>query len=175
MKKSIYLIIIMTVIFLSGCGTKDTMVDFIPSPIPTEVGSDGSDQDAEATKAPLPSQKAEYLGDTVTKYANGDNINVRPAPSTEGDPVGTLSFADKVEVISVENGWASIIYNGSICYIKAAFLVDNKPEPSNAPTKVPTKVPTKKPTPTPKEELNTPDNSNTPTPTQKPDSEGPEI
>ena len=166
MKKSIYLLIILTVMIMSGCATKEKMVDFMPTSIPTDDGSDKSNNDADVTKAAAPTHKAEYVGETTTKYVKvadfGAVLNVRSIPSTEGEAVGTIKHAEKVEVISIEDGWASIIYNGAICYVNALYLVDEKPvkvDPTTAPTKVPT--PTKAPTKVP----NTP----TPRPTKTPD------
>ena len=161
MKKSIYLFIIVTAVFLSGCGTKDVMVDFIPTPIPTEVIPEPTSA-AEATEAPTPTQKAEYLGETTDKYVKvgdfGDTLNVRPGPSTEGKVVGTLKHADKVEVIKSENGWSSILFNGIICYVKSSYLVDEQPvKATPTPSPEPTKVPTHTPTPT----QHTPDTNGT--------------
>lgn len=49
-------------------------------------------------------------------------LNVRSQPSTNGSLVGSLSAGTIVEVMTINNGWATIKYNGSTCYISATHL-----------------------------------------------------
>ena len=73
----------------------------------------------------------------------GGYLNIRPTPSTDGEPVGFLVHAEEIDVIEIKDGWASFMYKGKICYVNADYLVDKQPAYLEAPT------PTPKPTATP--------------------------
>lgn len=150
MKKSLFLLLVLAAMMLVGCSTKDQLVDFIPTMAPDD--SDASSSDADVTKAPSPTQEATYLGKTTAKYVKlgefGDTLNVRPTASKDGKSVGKLTHAQKVDVISIADGWASILFNGTVCYINADYLVDEKPV-EITPTPEATPTPTLAPTPTP--------------------------
>jgi Predicted solute binding protein len=174
MKKSLFLLLVLTAMMLVGCSTKDQLVDFIPTTAPD--GSDESSSDAEVTKAASPTQEATYLGKTTTKYVKlgeyGDTLNVRPTASKDGKSVGKLSHAQKVDVINIADGWASILFNGTVCYINADYLVDEKPveiTPTPEATPTPTIALTPTPTPTLAPQQTAPATTNTGSP------EGPQI
>lgn len=165
MKRYFYILIILAVFSLAGCGKNDEMTSFIPTPIPkendtetgdssdmVEVVTDGNtetDEDAEPTVSEAP--RDIHVGQTTSMYVRLDKygayLNIRPNPATTGEPVGFLVHAEKVEVIEIVDGWAAIVYNDKVSYVKSSFLVKEKPEYLVPPT--PTPEPKKTPTPIP--------------------------
>lgn len=61
-------------------------------------------------------------------YYSTDVVNVRNAPSTDSDVIGSLNKSDKIEVITIEDKWASVIYNGIAAYVSAQFLSETLPQ-----------------------------------------------
>ena len=167
MKKNIVYLIIMIVVFaLSGCKAKDQATYFIPTPIATQAPADqASEEDGAEETTPTgteednSSEEPIYVGKTTPKYVKlGDYdaiLNIRTAPSKDGEIIGFLVHTEKIDVISIENGWASFVYKNKISYVSADFLVDKKPAYIDPPT----------PTPVP----------NTPTPVPDPNAAPPEI
>jgi hypothetical protein len=165
MKRNIYLLIILTVFILTGCSPKDQMTNFIPTPMPSdddaldavedeiEDVAEGTEGEVEATPTPKPL----HVGKTTEMYVKLDKygafLNVRPNPSTDGEPVGFLVHAEKIEVIELVEGWASFVYNEKVCYVNADFLQEKRPEYLTPPT--PTPVPEVTPTMTPTAEPTT--------------------
>lgn len=150
--KIFYILIVITALLFAGCKRNDQETYFIPTPAPdsekentAEAGNNtseeedgqiaapenssdetGNESDSEAEKEPV------YTGDTTTMYVKlnsfGAILNVRSSPSTsENNVVGFLVHTEPVEVISIENGWASFLYKGEICYVSADYLVDYVP------------------------------------------------
>lgn len=169
MKKSLLLIIIITLLMMTGCKEKGEFTSFIPTPVPeSEDGSEAAVTDdtedtkenASETPEETPTPKPVHVGQTTTKYVKLDKydaiLNVRATPSREGDIVGFLVHTEKVEVIEISNGWASFAQNGELRYVSADFLVDERPDYIKPP------APTKKPAPTSKPAPNTkPSQNNT--------------
>lgn len=59
-----------------------------------------------------------------TQYTvTAKSLNVRSFPSTTGKIVGKLSQGETVNVETVENGWATINYNGKTSYISSRHIV----------------------------------------------------
>jgi uncharacterized protein YgiM (DUF1202 family) len=170
MKKSLLFIIFVLVLTLAGCGKKEQMTNFIPTPMPeSEEDSETSGEDAESTEEDgsesseegaeaTPTPKALHVGKTTTMYVKLDKynaiLNVRKAPSKDGEVVGFLVHTEKIEVIEIVDGWASFAQGGEIRYVSADFLVKDRPDYIDPPTP----LPTNKPTPTSKPVQNdTPD------------------
>lgn len=111
--------------------------------------SDGTQASSDDTSS-SDSTTDEFTGKTTTKYVKLNNyngiLNIRATPAKDGEVVGFLVHTESVEVISIENGWASFMYKGVKCYVSAEFLVDKKP----AYIAPPTVTPTPAITPTPK-------------------------
>lgn len=61
-------------------------------------------------------------------YYSTDVVNVRNAPSTNSDVIGSLNKSDKIEVTSIDGEWANVIYNGTAAYISAQFLSETVPQ-----------------------------------------------
>lgn len=150
MKKSIYLLIILTVLLLSGCSQKDQMTNFIPTQAPDETSESGADTDAntdegtQSETAATPTPGVIHIGQTTTKYVKldeyGGYLNIRSTASREGEVVGFLVHAEEVEVIEIIDGWASFLYNDAICYVNADYLVDERPDYLTPPPPTPTPI-----------------------------------
>jgi len=166
MKKYIYILIALSVLALSACKKEEKMPDYIPANLSEEdTGKDankGDDtgqtadensqdstsvQDGEAKDDEESGDQPIVVGKTTKMYVKlkqyGGYLNIRPTPSTDGEPVGFLVHAEEVDVIEIKDGWASFMYKGKICYVNADYLVDKQPAYLEAPT------PTPKPTATP--------------------------
>lgn len=157
MKKFIgYLIIMIAVITLYGCRDKDKETNFIPTPAvaPEDEEEDGlgTEETDSDTEDPVEEDTTgdetvdlEYLGKTTTKYVRLNTydaiLNIRATPSTDGEIVGFLVHTEKIEVIGIENGWASLVYQDKICYVNADFLSDKKPVYIDPPTVTPSPTP----------------------------------
>lgn len=61
---------------------------------------------------------AESIG-TVTATTN---INVRSAASETAERLGVLAGGETVDLISQENGWSKVKYNGQIGYVKSDYV-----------------------------------------------------
>ncbi len=59
---------------------------------------------------------------TKTMYVNSQTVNVRSAASQEASVVTQLSINTQVTVISEQNGWAEVTYNGGNGYIASNLL-----------------------------------------------------
>lgn len=60
-------------------------------------------------------------GEFKTQFAT-DNVNVRNSPSLHGDVIGRIARDEQVSVISEENNWAEISYNGTIAWVSSEHL-----------------------------------------------------
>lgn len=58
-----------------------------------------------------------------TCRVNASVLNVRATSSPSGSVIGTLAAGETVEVISEDDGWAAIQYDGRRGYVKASFLI----------------------------------------------------
>ena len=147
---------------MAGCQPKEQMASFIPTKTPEQDyetqpdKENGEDEDQEAEEA-TPTPKELHVGQTTSMYVKLDTyggfLNIRPMPSTDGEPVGLLVHAEKVDVIEITDGWASIARNGEICYVNADYLVKERPAYLEPPTATPSPTPeppTATPSPTPK-------------------------
>ena len=55
-------------------------------------------------------------------------LNVRATPSANGRLMGFLNHGDTVTVEKIQNGWATISYNGKTCFISEKYIVVEKKE-----------------------------------------------
>ncbi len=65
-------------------------------------------------------------GYDATLYVS-DIVNVRQAPGTDANIIGSLNKGDKVTVVGETNGWFKVNISGNIGYIRKDFLVYNSP------------------------------------------------
>lgn len=66
-------------------------------------------------------------GTTATLYAN-DDVNIRLAPGTDSDIIGSLSKGQSVTVTGETSGWFQVNIAGNTGYIRKDFLVNRQAE-----------------------------------------------
>jgi len=142
--KLMFLIIGLSVLVFVACKANDQETNFIPTQPPAFTEdefdlSDNEDMD-ESTDTSDEEEDSELINETRTMYVKlatyGAVLNVRSSPTTEEDNiVGFLVHTEPVEVISIENGFASFMYKDEICYISEDFLSENIPPYISPPTR----------------------------------------
>lgn len=69
---------------------------------------------------------ANYLSSTEVKaepyYVVCRALNVRKSASTKYARIGLLHRGDTVKVLTIQNGWAQISYNGGTAYVSASYI-----------------------------------------------------
>ncbi len=64
------------------------------------------------------------------KVTSSSRLNVRKAPSTSGQILGTFESSQQIEVLDIDNGWAKVKFNGKTGYVSAKYITAlPKPEP----------------------------------------------
>lgn len=64
------------------------------------------------------------------KVTSSSRLNVRKAPSTSGQILGTFESGQQIEVINIDKGWAKVKFNGKTGYVSAKYITAlPKPEP----------------------------------------------
>lgn len=76
---------------------------------------------------------AEEAAAEVKEYVKltGDNVNVRPGPSKDGDPLGKAKQGEIFEKVEEVEDWTHVIYNGQDGYLKTEFLTPATAEEAN--------------------------------------------
>lgn len=85
------------------------------------------------TSTPTPT---EAPVETKVMYSTS-SLNIRAAASADAEKLGTFSAGDSVTVISSENGWSKIDYNGTEAYVASDYLSDTQPTAAPAATQAP--------------------------------------
>lgn len=97
------------------------------------VTTEQAEQIAEAaqqTTVDVPQEETWTVTDmNVTKYATTD-LNIRSGPSTAHSVVGSLSFAQAVQVTGQvdRSSWVRVDYNGEARYCSGKFLSESEPQ-----------------------------------------------
>jgi uncharacterized protein YraI len=74
--------------------------------------------------------KSEYLdvpepveaGDIIGTVTAASNVNIRASASQTADKIGVVTGGEEVSLISRENGWCKITYNGLVGFIKEDYV-----------------------------------------------------
>lgn len=74
--------------------------------------------------------KSEYLqvegaalgGEVIGSVSAISNVNIRSSASETAEKIGIVAGGDSVDLISKENGWCKIQYNGLVGYVKEEFV-----------------------------------------------------
>ncbi len=77
------------------------------------------------TAAPADSTSASSDGSASAAVGSGvatTNVNIRSQASETSEKIGVLVGGDTAEILSVENGWSKIRYNGLEGYVKSEFI-----------------------------------------------------
>ena len=88
----------------------------------TEENTEESTEEVEEPSEPV------VVSASGTKYVNISSLNVRSGPDTSYSRLGTLGFADEVEITGKSDNWYRISYNEDIGFVSGDYLVDEKPE-----------------------------------------------
>lgn len=156
MKKRIITMLLATTLaitLLSGCGTNEpatnsetsqtteNLTEVTEETESTEEVTETTEQPAtqeteqteEQTETPAPTYT--YTDLDKTMFAK-QSVNVRSLPSTDGEKLGALSFAQEIKVTGQcnETKWYRIDYNGSVAYVSNNYLVDEKPVAQTTPS-----------------------------------------
>lgn len=145
---SLLLIATMSMSLIVGCGNKEVAENTetqseIETNIETESESVTELETEISTEIETPVETTEqeetvttetttptytYADMSQTMYAK-QSVNVRTLPSTDGEKLGSLSYAQEVKVTGqcVETQWYRIEYNGSVGYVSNNYLVAEKP------------------------------------------------
>ncbi|WP_099221495.1 N-acetylmuramoyl-L-alanine amidase [Listeria costaricensis] len=59
---------------------------------------------------------------SLAVVSSDGNLNVRKEPSTSSEILGTLNNGDQINVISEQNGWAQIKYQGQNAWVDASYI-----------------------------------------------------
>lgn len=79
-----------------------------------------------ATSAPISEPEPVTEPETFTMYANA-TLNIRLSPDSDSMIMGYFELNEKVPVIEIlDDGWASIWYNGMVAYVSADLLGETK-------------------------------------------------
>ncbi len=70
------------------------------------------------------------LAENNYKVISSSRLNVRKAPSTTGQILGTFASGQQIEVLKIDKDWAKVKYNGKTGYVNAKYITElPKPEP----------------------------------------------
>lgn len=107
---------------------EETQQAEVPEEQDTEVN-----EEVETPEAPVEDVEKvtyTYADLSQTMYAKSA-VNVRDLPSTDGNRLGSLAFAQEVAVTGKcnETGWYRISYGDMVAYVSNNYLLNEKPEP----------------------------------------------
>ncbi len=92
------------------------------TPAPTE-NAEPVEMPAEPAEVPAePAETVESEETSKSATIGGNKVNFRTGPSTSSDVIEKLSEGVEVELVSTENGWCQIIYNGQTGYVSADYV-----------------------------------------------------
>lgn len=84
-----------------------------------------------------PEAPTEAPVETKVMYSTS-SLNIRAAASADAEKLGTFAAGDSVTVISSENVWSKIDYNGVDAYVASDYLSDTQPTAAPTATQAPT-------------------------------------
>lgn len=98
-----------------------------------------SDDYVEFTAAPEEENAPEEQGEpalpeeqSVVATVNGNSVNFRSEPSTDAEVIAKLDKGAELELLSTEDGWCKVVYNGQAGYISADYVAVNGVAVQNA-------------------------------------------
>lgn len=128
-----------------GGGDEGTVPE-VTLPAETEPAVTTPPETTEApTSAPITEETVPTIPDTRVMYAS-DTLNIRLSPDSDSMILGYFSVNQEVDVIEIMgDGWASILYNGSVAYVSADFLGENTVATTRATRRTTTEPPETEP------------------------------
>jgi|GEM_PF-5214619 len=113
-----------------GCGQAATLEPTPALPSPGLTASQSSLPVAAPAFTPVPLPTPIKL--PAKGYCNGEGVNLRAQPGTAGEVVNILGQNAVLDVLSLENGWYMVKYDGVTAYIKSDLVtLGTPPRPDN--------------------------------------------
>ena len=103
-------------------------VDETQEPVQSTAGVTGTENTEEAPETT--ESQAPTANQTKTMYVNSQTVNVRSNPDKSSSIVTQLAINEQVKVISEQNGWSQITFDGGEGYISSSLLSDTRQETS---------------------------------------------
>lgn len=103
-------------------------VDETQEPVQTTAGVTGTENTEGASETAETQEPT--ANQTKTMYVNSQTVNVRSNPNQTSSIVTQLPINEQVTVISEQNGWSQITFDGGEGYISSSLLSDTRQETS---------------------------------------------
>lgn len=103
-------------------------VDETQEPVQSTAGVTGTENTEEASETT--ETREPTANQTKTMYVNSQTVNVRSNPDKSSSIVTQLAINEQVKVISEQNGWSQITFDGGEGYISSSLLSDTRQETS---------------------------------------------
>ena len=103
-------------------------VDETQEPVQSTAGVTGTENTEEASETTETQEPT--ANQTKTMYVNSQTVNVRSNPNQTSSIVTQLPINEQVTVISEQNGWSQITFDGGEGYISSSLLSDTRQETS---------------------------------------------
>ena len=103
-------------------------VDETQEPVQSTAGVTGTENTEEASETTETQEPT--ANQTKTMYVNSQTVNVRSNPNQASSIVTQLPINEQVTVISEQNGWSQITFDGGEGYISSSLLSDTRQETS---------------------------------------------
>lgn len=107
-----------------GAYADDTVAYILKSQVSglNQTNVPGVGEDTTPTTPTVPEVPELDLTVTKTGYAKTGGLNIRRQPSTSGDPLGTFSLGEAIQLVRQEGDWYLINYNGAAAYVSARYI-----------------------------------------------------
>lgn len=103
-------------------------VDETQEPVQSTAGVTGTENTEEASETTETQEPT--ANQTKTMYVNSQTVNVRSNPDKSSSIVTQLAINEQVKVISEQNGWSQITFDGGEGYISSSLLSNTRQETS---------------------------------------------
>ena len=103
-------------------------VDETQEPVQSTAGVTGTENTEEASETTETQEPT--ANQTKTMYVNSQTVNVRSNPNQASSIVTQLPINEQVTVISEQNGWSQITFDGGEGYISSSLLSNTRQETS---------------------------------------------
>ena len=81
--------------------------------------------ESEPYQGETPESTEESIQPSRMMFVNVDELNVRDRGDFSSNVIGTLLYGESAEVISIDDGWATIQYQGGEAFVFAEYLSDS--------------------------------------------------
>lgn len=124
MKKKVWICLAAAVLFLSGCSAKiETEKKISQKEAEVQMPSQDVIEETQAQAQEPEETETETIPEPKETLYAKTAVNVRTAPGIEADVYMKLQRGDQVDVIEEQDGWASVLIEGKVCYVASEYLV----------------------------------------------------